>query len=116
VGFAGDVSTGAIHPSSALARARLRSYVVGRQAGAEDAIVRGVLMTPLSGVGVKNLGLIAEARKHFGEITKENQAQVKAWIHQQLEARGETDQHFTPSGNVRKFEPVDRLETPEGWK
>ena len=46
-------------------------------------------MTPLSGVGVKNLGLIAEARKHFGEITKENQAQVKAWIHQQLEARGD---------------------------
>ena len=47
-------------------------------------------MTPLSGVGVKNLGLIAEARKHFGEITRENQAQVITWIHQQLEARGET--------------------------
>ena len=47
-------------------------------------------MTPLSGVGVKNLGLIAEARKHFGEITKENAEQVKAWIHQQIEARGET--------------------------
>jgi hypothetical protein len=73
-------------------------------------------MTPLSGVGVKNLGLIAEARKHFGEITKENQAQVKAWIHQQIEQRGETDSHFTPPANVRKFEPVDRLETPEGWK
>jgi hypothetical protein len=73
-------------------------------------------MTPLSGVGVKNLGLIAEARKHFGEITKENQAQVKAWIHQQLEARGETNEHYTPPSNVRKFEPVDRFETPEGWK
>jgi hypothetical protein len=47
-------------------------------------------MTPLSGVGVKNLGLIAAARKHFGEITRENQAQVKAWIHQQLEAPGRT--------------------------
>jgi hypothetical protein len=73
-------------------------------------------MTPLSGVGVKNLGLIAEARKHFGEITRENQAQVKAWIHQQLEARGETDEHFTPPSNVRKFEPVEPLADEDGWK
>ena len=47
-------------------------------------------MTSVKVIGVKNLGLIAEARKHFGEITKENQAQVKAWIHQQLEALGDT--------------------------
>jgi gluconate kinase len=41
---------------------------------------------------------------------------VKAWIHQQLEARGETDQHFTPPSNVRKFEPVEPLADEDGWK
>jgi hypothetical protein len=41
---------------------------------------------------------------------------VKAWIHQQLEARGETDAHFTPPSNVRKFEPVDDLSDESGWK
>jgi hypothetical protein len=74
-------------------------------------------MTPLSGVGVKNLGLIAAARKHFGEITRENQAQVKAWIHQQLEAPGRRrDSHYTPPSNVRKFDPVEPLADEDGWK
>jgi hypothetical protein len=60
-------------------------------------------MTPLSGVGVKNLGLIAEARKHFGEITKENQSQVKAWIHQQIEARGDTGTGRPPTTREDKW-------------
>jgi hypothetical protein len=99
-----------------LARARLRSYVVGRQAGAEDAIVRGVLMTPLSGVGVKNLGLIAEARKHFGEITTENAEQVKAWIRAECEKRGLDSGRYEPPAHVRKFEPREDLSSEDGWK
>jgi hypothetical protein len=72
-------------------------------------------MNPIAAIGGKNVGLIAEARKHFGEITRENQAQVKAWIHQQLEARGETDSHFTPPSNVRTCEPVEPLADEDGY-
>jgi hypothetical protein len=73
-------------------------------------------MTPLSGVGVKNLGLIAEARKHFGEITKANAEQVKAWVRAERERRGLDSGRYEPPANVRKFEPVEPLADEDGLR
>jgi hypothetical protein len=52
-------------------------------------------------------------RTHVNEARERHNSYSEA---QQLEARVETDQHFTPSGNVRKFAPVEPLADEDGWK
>jgi hypothetical protein len=60
---------------------------------------------------VSTIGLLAEAAKQFGQFTPENQQAVKAWIRQQLAARGERAE--AEAANVR---PIAELSGEDGWK
>jgi hypothetical protein len=63
---------------------------------------------------VSTIGLLAEAAKQFGQFTPENQQAVKAWIRQQLAARGERAE--AEAANVRPFAAIAELSGEDGWK
>lgn len=70
---------------------------------------RGVLTGP-------NLEIFAAALKKFGAITKQNEGQVRAWIHAERSRRGLASAPCDPPDTVRPFGSIADLESEEGWK